>query len=370
MKDNSDKDSIGLDIGSSHIKAVVARPSRLPMLVRYASSPSKDISLKLMSESSEDEDDVVKFLKDFLKENSISANKVHAVLPEYRIFSKVITMPLLKGKEFESAIKWEAEQHLPQPIDDVYLKYFVLKEFRTEPTKVHAKGISESINEITASSAEKTLGTMEILLSAAPKNMVERYVKILNKVGLSVGTLEPSSLATIRSTIKPDSNIPTIMLNFGYSNIDFYYVTDNKPRFVRTINFGIESLVRAISQELDVSMIQANEYLYTYGLKKDALNGKIVEIIKPVFDIIVEELRRSMRYVESKSSQTKVKRIIVAGGGALIPDMMIYLVEIMSLEIQYANPWNSIDISNVDHKERLADFGPLFASAVGAAINL
>ena len=66
-----------------------------------------------------------------------------------------------------------------------------------------------------------------------------------------------------------------------------------------------------------------------------------------------------------------IKRIVLTGGGALIPDLMLYLVGEVKPEVQYANPWKSVDISGISQQGQvqLQELGPLFAAAVGAAIK-
>src|SRR5688572_7498174 len=106
------------------------RPDLYPnKLLRYAMVPSANLGEKVLAGTDQDATDASEFIRGFLKEAGFPpTGQVVAVLPENKVFSKVISMPMLKGKEFEEAIKWEAEQHIPNPLSEVYLKYTLLKE--------------------------------------------------------------------------------------------------------------------------------------------------------------------------------------------------------------------------------------------------
>ncbi|TXI35085.1 MAG: hypothetical protein E6Q58_00760 [Niabella sp.] len=169
-------------------------------------------------------------------------------------------------------------------------------------------------------------------------------------------------------------DIPTIVMNFGYSNLDFYLVTNNKIRFVRTVQFGVSSFCHALSENLDMPPIQANEYLYTYGFNESGLNGKVTEVIKPAAEIAVQEIKRLQNYAEKRITfdksvlGSKVRRLMVMGGGALIPNLMIYLISNLSLEVEFATPWKMIDIEMVENQDIIKNVGPILVTAAGAAL--
>ena len=365
---------LGIDIGTSHIKAVSIEKNNKNKLKSYAVSPIKELSEKVSSDAEKDWTEAAAYLKYFLKENQFIANQAVCIVPDSKVFTKVISMPFLEGKDLDTAVKWEAEQHLPQALSEVRLKYTVLTSSKQnlskkDKMKMIAKG---NLYEEDKSQANPT---MEILLIAVPKITVDKYLTILNKSGLEPVGLEPCSLSSIRSTVLNDIGIPTLIMNFGYSTVSFYLTVNNSLRFVRTINFSVASLIKAIKQELDVSESNANEYLFTYGLKENELGGKIRQMIMPVIKIIVDELIKSKQFVETRPNlmtdldMGKIKRVLLMGGGTLIPDLMVYLIEQVNCEIEFASTWDSVDIGSIKNKEELIKLAPLFAPSVGAALK-
>lgn len=356
---------IGLDVGDSHIKAVaIDKNGKNYRLDRYVISPSNALASEIFNEKSENIDAPAKAIKDFIFNSDFSETKVVAVLPEFVVYSKVITLPRLPEKDLKTAIEWAAEEHIPRPMSEVYLKHIELKP------DVNKSGMLGNIV------TEEVTGTSEYLIIAVPKKIIDKYLKILNKAELDIVGMEPASISTIRSLITAHNlNYSSLIVNIGYSNVDFYLVIENNLRFVRSINFGISSMLRAICQELDISLIQANEYLYTYGLKKDALNGKIANTIMPVLELIQTEFKKSQNYIESRNiyknpdGSNKIKQIIISGGGALIPEILVYFASSNNIEIQFSNPWVTVDITSVMSHNDLVRLGPLLAPCVGAALK-
>ncbi len=364
---------LGLDVGTSHIKVVSIDRDKKNKLKKYAIGSSKSILNKILSESESDLNVLAKSVKNFLLSEEIFTRQAVGIIPDNKVFTKLIRMPYIQGKEFDDAVHWEAEEHLPERLSDVYLKYTVISDNKSS----ESGGI---LKKFTKNNEDNDDGNLvDVLLVAVPKHVVNKYLGILTKAGLEPVGLEPASTAVVRSLIynEETASIPTIIADIGYSNVCFSLTVDGNVRFVRTINFAIASMVNIISKELDMSNTQATEYLYTYGMKETELDGKIRAFIKPVVDIIIEELKKSINFVERKSEligkhhdkNRSVKRIIVNGGGALIPDLIFYFVQELSVEIEVANPWNLVTMSPEMQNSKLIDFGPLFSTSVGAALK-
>lgn len=371
---------LGLDIGTSHIKAVsIYREKNKNTLLRYAIGPSLGLATKIASESEIDNIAASEILKNFLKDNGFQDTQAVAVIPEQRVFSKVISMPNVGKRDFKQAIEWEAEQHLPQALAEVYLKYTIQKE-HSNSNKVEKKNsvlvdVKNLLSMKTATPQVKLESTVDVLLVSVQRGYVDRYLSVINRAGLAPLGLEPTSISAIRSVLNDETNVPTIIINLGYTNTDFYFCVDNNLRFVRPISLGVSSAIRLISEALDVSPVQANEYLYTYGLQTNALNGKIREIIMPVMRMLMEEFEKSKEYIESREAlfgdeeDRRVRRIMLMGGGALIPDIMVYLIQNISVEVEIADAWKSLDISLVGDSKTMDLFRPLFVAAVGAGLK-
>ena len=139
------EDAIGLDIGSSALKLVSLRPRKgTTELVAHA-MVANPIG-KMLPDTPEERVRMVTAIQSLLRTLRLfTRRKVRVGLSESVVFTRIMQSPALTDSELSSAIRWEAEQHIPIPLTDVYLDYTVL----TRPEK-GVKG-----------------GQMEILLVAA-----------------------------------------------------------------------------------------------------------------------------------------------------------------------------------------------------------
>jgi len=333
---------IGLDLGTNTFKAVeISRDSKGAFgLVEFAYGPASKSSI--LSESKESLGDYSNHLKDFIRSHSFTTRNVVVSLPESQVFSRVISMPKMSEKELSSAISYEAQQYIPVPIESVNLDYKVID----------------------------TKEKMEVLLVAAPISLIKKYLKVLESASLTAVGMEPETASIVRSSVSgaPFSGA-TLILNIGGGMTELAIAFKDNVRFSRGIATGGTALSRAISQELGFEMSQAEEYKKSYGLDETELEGKVVKVLKPVFDVIVGDIRRAIAYFNSHNQEIPIRRTVICGGSSLIPGILVYLAKELNMEVQLANPFREVSVGAKFPKEKIADLEPIFSVAVGLAMK-
>lgn len=336
---------VGLDLGSYQFKGVELKKDKKGQkeLVTYASAPAPPHFLA--SDSEVDWAAYAKALKRFHTEAEFTTNDVVAALPESQVFTRVITVPKMSGKELETAMQWESEQYIPIPLGEVSLDYQVI-------------GDSEDV--------DKT----DILLVAAPLTLSKKYLKIIGDAKLNAIGLETETLATVRSLVGSSSSSPTTLIaSIGAATTDIAIVSGGFIRFTRSISTGGEAFARAVSQELGFEISRAREYMSSYGLEEFQLEGKVMKAIKPIFDVVVSEIKRSAAYYATRRKDDLIRRVIVSGGVANLPGVLVYLAAALNLEVQVADPWEGLIIPEKFGRGEMEDVGPRFAVAVGLALK-
>lgn len=341
-----DQDFFGLDIGTHSIKAVQLRhTSPKPTLVAAGTviTPNKS----LVSESHEDQELIASAIRKLIGEARISTKKVVVALPESQVFTRVVELPHLSDHELSSAINWEAEQYVPVPLSEVQMDWQIL----SRPAKSEDKS------------------KMEVLLVAAPKMLIERYLKVVKLCELTPIALETEITAVARSLVPTIEYSPTtLIISIGASTTDLCIVRAGQIAFTRSIATGGTALARAVAQDLGFEMDQAEEYKKTYGLDVSQLEGKVMQAIKPVFDLIVNEIRRALAYYAGKQPSDPVKRAVLSGGSAKLPGIVVYLANALGIEVQIGNPWTSVALPQAQ-QDKLIDSGPTYAVSVGLALK-
>lgn len=336
--------SLGLDIGSHAIKLIeLGFEGNAVGLLAAGSIPTPPKALTSTEQA--DTEAVAESIKRLVKETGAKSKEVHIALPESKVFTRVIEVPALSQRELASAIQWEAEQYIPLPLDQVNLDFTVLRDAKETGTN-----------------------KMEVLLVAAPKTLLEKYLSILEIAELSPVAAETEIIATARALSRSTPNVRSIMIvSLGAQTTDVAILRSGTLMFTRSLPAGGDALTRAVAQSLDFNMTQAEEYKRTYGVQPDKLEGKIAAATKPITDTLVTELKRAGIFYQEKYKEDNVQMVLLSGGTARLPGMVVSLATALGLEVQLANPW--VGITRAPRFNVLTAEGPNFCVAVGLALR-
>ncbi len=334
----------GLDIGSAQIKAVeltsINKSHQLTNVGIYPTPPRSTLS-----ELSSDQEALADSIKKLVEGARIGTPNVVVALPESQIFTRVIEMPPLSDKELASAIHWEAEQYIPMPLNEVSFIWQVLSR-----PKQPVPG-----------------SKMEVLFVAAPLTLIAKYNKILEMADLKPIRIETEILAIVRSlTAKATDSVTTLIASIGASTTDLCIVRNGIISFTRSVATGGVAFTRAVASELNLEIDQAEEYKKTYGLLEDQLDGKIFNALRPILNVVVEEIRRALAFHQGKQPDDPIRRVVLCGGSAKLPGIVVYLASALGLETQIGDPWLNIKKDEKSLAHLMAD-APLFAVATGLA---
>lgn len=341
------KITVGLDIGLSSIKVVsFLKDKEQFKLISLGSIATPRPGI--ISDNDTDLEALANAIKQLLLAARIDQKDVVVALPESRVFTRVIDdLPYLTDSELSSAIRYAAEEFIPMSLTDVNLNWQVLVR-------------SESRGENT-----RTI----VLVIASPKHVVSKYVRVLDLAGLSPKALETEVIAVTRSLVGNNPFSPsTLIMQLGTATTDFAAVSKGLIWLTRSISTGGMALTRALAQHFNFEINQAEQYKKVYGLLEDQLEGKVLEALKPVVDIIAGEGRRVIQSFDTKYPQNPIKRVVLSGGGAKMPGLVIYLANILGLEVQEADPWYSI-VKEKNSGLKLAVDAPSYSIAVGLALR-
>lgn len=338
---------VGVDIGFSSIKVVAlshdTKPARLLSLGSIA-APQPGI----ISDNDVDLETVANAIKKLLEATKIENKEIVTALPESKVFTRVIDdLPFLTDAELPAAIRYASEEFIPMPVSEVELNWQVL--FRSGAKDEHAKTV--------------------VFVVATPKNVVSKYLKVFNMAGLKPQALETEIIAITRSIVGDNPFSPTTMIiQMGTTTSDIAVVSKGLILLTRSISTGGVALTRALAQYFNFELNQAEEYKKVYGLVKEQLEGKVYEGLKPVMDVILGEVKRVIQAFETKYPQNPIKRVVLSGGGAKMPGLVIYFANNLGLEVQEADPWYFVN-KDKNLLTKLTSEAPYYSVAVGLGLR-
>ena len=306
------------------------------------------------------EEDLVKIIKKAAPEvqgKPLKTKYVIASLPEEKSFLKVIQMPRLQEEELKSAIVYEAESHIPLPIEEVYLDSWVIP-----PLYDH-------------------LDHQDVLLVALPRTTVNPYVSCLKKAGLKPLALEIEPFSMIRALIKDGvSNFPVLILDLGATKTSLIIFSGYSLRFSFFIPISSDHFTELISKTMKVNLDKAEKLKLKYGIETRGTKegGEVFEALIPALVDLIEQIKRYIDYYVTHTSHEhlppskngKIKKILLSGGGANLKGLTGFLSEQLKIPVEIGNPWTNILLRKGKKVQEISFEKSLsYTSALGLALR-
>ncbi len=326
----------GLDIGSTSIKMIQSDGNRVKVIAIGTNPFGKTVSVMTNVEKIS----ITDLLKNMLKESGMRAGKVVASISESSVFSRVLKFPVMSTPELSTAIKWELDQSVPFPPNEIETSWSVLER----PEKFEG---NEKIS---------------VYVVAVPTKISETYVQMLELVGLEPIRLE-NEIPALNRTFAPtltDEN-PAAILDLGASGSNIIICGKNKIFSSFYVPVGGSALTKLIAEAFNLPVDQAESYKRTYGLAKEQLEGKMVTALKPVIDNLIGELRKLLIAYKDENQNSAVNKLILTGGGSYLIGLIPYLTEALGgIEVVMGDTFANMAVDT-----KYKTLGPVFAIANG-----
>lgn len=334
--------SFGLDIGHSTVKMVQIRNKNTKKIVTgygYNSfKPTAIVDGEVM-----DFDELQKCIENLLAEGltgTIDSRNVVLSVPSTYVFIRVVTMPKVSNKDLEETVLLEAEQYIPTSISELYLDH-----------------------EVIAESSDQ----MEVLVVAAPRKIIDSYVKLFTKLNIKIASIESSMDSTIRvlrnSNVNPGSAL-VIDLGSVKSNLA---VLDNSVRVTGYTSFGGVQITKHIAETLKTTPKKSELIKTKEGLNKGKHKAKIEKAIEPILTNLSQEVRRMIAYYNKRHpSKDDIENIILVGGSSKMPGLAEYIEKKLKIPTILCDPWVYLSFEKVKPPEESSN--GIFATSVGLAL--
>jgi type IV pilus assembly protein PilM len=205
-----------------------------------------------------------------------------------------------------------------------------------------------------------------VLVVAAIKTMVEKYVSVVTNAGLRVVGVETELLSLARSLGGIGKTV--MLLDFGALSTDIAITKEGQLFFSRSIPTAGEAFTRAVAQGLGITPQQAEEYKKTYGFTPNQLEDKVSMSLRPILKGVVDEMKKSVHFYQMDMHGESPNVIVVSGGSAGLPGVSGELAKLLGLEVIVANPFQNV-IIDPQAAATLSNYAPLYSVAVGLAMR-
>ncbi len=286
-------------------------------------------------------------IKNICQKSHVSSNLALASLPTFSVFSSIININhSVSKKDMEAAINWEAKKVIPLPLQDIVLDWQLIDEVATAPNAA---------------------GGHRVLLTGAPKTLIQNYVGAFKNAQINLLSLETEIFALIRSLLGNDRS-SVMIVQLGSTTTNIFVVDKSVPVINRSIALGGINTTQAIAAHLNMTMAQAEQFKYDLMHNdQQGEGGKLPAMILEVISPIINEIKYILEISGSKDNR-RVEKIILTGGGALLPGLTTHMSEMFNINVIVGDPWFRVAYP-YELKPILDKIGPRLAVAIGLAMR-
>ncbi len=220
----------------------------------------------------------------------------------------------------------------------------------------------------TPSGQIKTEEHLKVLLTAAPKSLVEKYIRIFKAAELKLLSLETEAFALERS-LAGGADAPIMIIDIGSVSSDVVVIDKGVPVLTRSIDTGGVTITQTVMKSLKVDLKRAEQFKRDIGFSASG-PGDLPEIIKLAVNPIINEVKYCLDiyFTQNENSSRALEKIILTGGSAFLPDLTNYLSKLLDIKVIIGDPWDKI-IYPLELKPVLQELAPRFSVAVGLAMR-
>jgi type IV pilus assembly protein PilM len=338
------KPLVGLDIGSSSIKAVELKSSKQGYeLVSFGLEPLAQDTV--VDGAIMDAPQVAAAISKIFDAQKIKTKSVATSVSGHSVIVKRVTLPIMTEEELYDRIPSEASQHIPFDIADVNLSYQLLESMDSQ---------------------------MDVLLVAVKKDKILNHTNVLAQAGKTPVVVDIDAFALqncFETNYEPDAGQTAALLNIGASVMNINIVRGGIPLFTRDVSVGGNQYTDALQKELDLSFDDAER------LKKGDQIASVTEeqrqqILRSVSDILTLEIQKTFDFFRATASGENIQRICVAGGTARVPGLVDLLREEFAMPVEELYPFRRIVVNPARHNEdQIRELAPRLAIASGLALR-
>ena len=306
---------IGLDIQPGYVSAVQARVNGSILVQRAAGAPLPPDTVR--EGEVIDEGALAETLREMFRDSRLDKRVRVGVANQRTVLRTLELPPITDGKELATAVRFQAEDQVPMPLENAVLDF-------------HALGVIDT----------PAGPRQRVIVVAAQRDMVERLLAAVRGAGLRPEAVDLSAFALIRSLHRADEEHAGRVLYLNVGGLTNMAIAEGTLcRFTRVVGGGLESIAADVAERHGIKLHDARELLASVDLEDPAPAPSDLEesapgartdtdessapVEQPVIDVrpalaggvreIAGEVRNSLDFHRSQEGGGEVSSIVLSG---------------------------------------------------------
>lgn len=247
------------------------------------------------------------------------------------VLVRFATFPKVAPNKVDKLIRFQAQEHIPFPLDSVVLDYMIVGE-----------------------TAGESGDSLEVLLVAAKRDMLNIFLEVLSGAHLRVKDVDVTSLALQRVLPAATVKGAVALVNISNELSNLLVVEDNKTRFARILPTGLQSAA-------DFFNCSLNEVVSTGMKRPDWPDDAVSEWSAS----LAGDINSSLSYYQTQQKGAAVEKLFLCGRGSRIEGLARKLKDNLGLPVAIIQPLDGI--AAVDKKPGISRVAADFAISVALA---
>ena len=339
---------VALDIGSSSIKmveAAVDKTSYRVLNLGILPLPENAIQNNMVV----DAQPVVDVVRRLIQENGVKSKQVISAVPGRAVIMKKVQMPKQEPAELEANIEFEAQNIIPDSLENVNLDYQVVHE-------------TDDGNK------------MDVLLVAVKKEIINSYTEAIEAAGLTPSVMDVDYFALenmYEANYGAEAETGVVaLIHIGAQYTSITLLQNGISIFTGDLSLGGAYFTDMLARELSLE-IEAAEALKTTGQTDGNKEVNLAAALQSSAEELADEVRRTVSLygaVHSEDSEG-LKLIYLSGGGAKLTGLRALLEERMGVPTRLSEPFRAFNVHRSIDRNYLLDVAPYFAVGAGLSIR-
>ena len=339
---------VALDIGSSSIKMVetaIEKNGYRVLNMGILPLPEYAIQNNMVVDSKP----VVESIRKLIHENGVKSRQVISAVPGRAVIMKKVQMPKQEPAELEANIEFEAQNVIPENLENVNLDHQVLHE---------------------ADDGNK----MDVLLGAVKKEIVNSYADAIEEAGLMPTVMDVDYFALenmYEANYAAEAQGGVIgIIHIGAQYTSITLLQNGISTFTGDLSLGGAYFTDSLAKHLGVA-VEAAEAFKTTGLLDGKKGLDLEATLRPTSEELAEEVRRTVSLYGAVPSEEGdgLKMIFLSGGGAKLAGLRVLLEERMSVPVRLSEPFRGFNVNKKIDRDYLIEAAPYFAVGAGLSIR-
>jgi type IV pilus assembly protein PilM len=367
------KGRIGLDIGSTAVRAAELSAGTQPTVVRAAQRPLPGGAVE--NGEVRDPGAVSQALRDLWKDGGFSSGQAWLGVGNQRVVVREIALPFLPEKELKASLSLQVQEFIPMPVDEAVLDYDPIGEFEQDDRKM-----------------------LRMLLVAAQRAMVDLTVQAVRGAGLEPMGLDLIPFALVRAVGTPDISMDLdgsgeeAIIDIGAHVTNIVVHDRGATRFVRILPSGGRDVTIAIARSAGVDDMTAERLKRGEVTEEPGADAappppptpdgesagegtsaapkpqQVRQVALQRAAAFVDEVRSSLEFYTAQAREARIARVVVTGGGSKLDGLLDLMRQRIPVPVEPGRVFQHVPSALKESEESLASAEPFFAVSVGLAI--